>query len=587
MKQILLLILILPLAAFPQNTSAIKWWDPASNDFPVIEGQAWTKEVSAPYDRLPARAEGNVREAVWNLSRHSAGLMIRFFSNAENIHVRYTVNGNHAMPHMPATGVSGVDLYAIDAEGKEFWCRGRYLFKDTITYHFGTLNPNDRFHQQGREYRLYLPLYNSVSWLEIGVEEGNIFTPLPVRMDKPVVVYGTSIAHGACASRPGMAWTGILSRKLDRPLINLAFSGNGRLEPEVTALLTEIDARVFILDCLPNLVPQRFTSEDVYQRILASVRTLRSRHPEVPILLAEHAGYSDGGVSPERMDAYTSVNETLTRALADLKAEGIQGLYYISMEDFALGLDGTVDGTHPNDLGMQRYAEGYEKILRKILHEPRGEHSTTQAVTQYREPGNYDWQSRHREIIKLNHEEPPRVLFIGNSITHFWGGNPVGPHRTGADSWDKFLEPEGVRNLGYGWDRVENVLWRVYHGEIDGFEANKIVINIGTNNLHLNTDEEILAGWEMLLQAIQVRQPKAEIFMLGIYPRRNHEARVKTINEKMARLAGNMNIGFSDPGKIFLDEEGKINEKMFYDGLHPNAEGYQKLGPLIKELITR
>ena len=61
--------------------------------------------------------------------------------------------------------------------------------------------------------------------------------PLPVRRDKPVLVYGTSIAQGGVASRPGLAWTALLERKLDRPVINLAFSGNGRLEPEVLDLI--------------------------------------------------------------------------------------------------------------------------------------------------------------------------------------------------------------------------------------------------------------------------------------------------------------------------------------------------------------
>ena len=113
---------------FSQTTSDYKWWNPAQQDFPVVEGQAWPEEVASPYDRMPSRAEKTVREAVWNLSRHGAGLMIRFRSNSSEIKVRYGVSGNHAMPHMPATGVSGVDLYAISSDGDWLWCAGKYSY---------------------------------------------------------------------------------------------------------------------------------------------------------------------------------------------------------------------------------------------------------------------------------------------------------------------------------------------------------------------------------------------------------------------------------------------------------------------------
>src|SRR5690242_9619209 len=139
--------------AFSQKDIRYKWWDPAKNDFPVIEGQAWPQEVAERYDRLPAKAERTVRDAVWYLSRESAGLLIRFRSNAPEIRVRYTVANKLDMPHMPATGVSGVDLYAVGKDGQWEWSAGKYDFGDTVTYHFQSLN-----HDYVREYRLYLPL---------------------------------------------------------------------------------------------------------------------------------------------------------------------------------------------------------------------------------------------------------------------------------------------------------------------------------------------------------------------------------------------------------------------------------------------
>ena len=268
-----------------QASPNITWWNPAQSTFKVIEGQAWPGSVESRYDRLPASAQKNVRRAVWNLSKQSAGLLIRFWSNSTNIKVRYKVGLRLDMPHMPSTGVSGVDLYAKNSDGKWLWCRGNYSFGDTVKYDFKDINPKEEHHDLGREYRLYLPLYNSVEWLEIGVPEDALFEPLPLRPENPIVMYGTSIAQGACASRPGMAWTNILERKMDSPLVNLGFSGNGLLEKELISLLSSIDAKIYILDCLPNLV--RFPLEDVRQRILTSVRNLRKSRPSVPILLRE------------------------------------------------------------------------------------------------------------------------------------------------------------------------------------------------------------------------------------------------------------------------------------------------------------
>lgn len=163
------------------------WWDPSTSEFPVVEGQAWSKDLQNPYDRLPVRAQKTVREDVWKLSHNSAGLMLRFKSNSNEIVVRYTVTGSRAMHHMPATGVSGVDLYAVNADGKWLWCAGRYSMGDTIAYRFRGLEPNDTYHEKGREYRLYLPLYNSVQWMQIGVPASASFNPLPVRKEKPIV----------------------------------------------------------------------------------------------------------------------------------------------------------------------------------------------------------------------------------------------------------------------------------------------------------------------------------------------------------------------------------------------------------------
>jgi len=355
-------------AAFSQEATSYTWWNPAKDNVAVIEGQAWPKEIKNLYDRLPARAEKTVRAAVWELSNNAAGLLIRFKTNSPEIIIRYKVAGELAFPHMPATGVSGVDLYAVNNNGGWLWCAARYSFGDTIQYRFSGLDTTGTSHTKGREYRLYLPLYNTVHWLEIGVPSSVLFNPLPARQEKPVVVYGTSIAQGACASRPGMTWTSILERKLARPLINLGFSGNGRLEKELIDMMTEIDASIYILDCLPNLTAPDMEPEETKRRIIASVTLLQQRRSGVPILLVEHGGYTDGLINQGRREYYTDVNQLMKQAFTELQLKGIKNIFLLTKEEINLDIDCMVDGTHPTDAGMLRYAEAYERKIRKILH---------------------------------------------------------------------------------------------------------------------------------------------------------------------------------------------------------------------------
>lgn len=580
----LLILLCLGYSSFAQQKPTYTWWNPEDAKFPVIEGQAWSGEVESFYDRLPQRAEKEVRKQVWNLSKHAAGLVIRFRSNATEIKVRYGVGGNFAMDHMPATGVSGLDLYAKDGDGQLHWLRRHRSFGDTVRYDFKNILLKEKYHDLGREYQIYLPLYNSVQWMEIGVEEGSVFEPSPLRKEKPIVVYGTSIAQGACASRPGMAWTSILGRNMDRPLINLGFSGNGRLEPELIDLLAEVEAKIYVLDCLPNLGPNKDRSvEEVEKKILTSVKTLKEKRPDTPILLVEHSGYSEGSMNPERNSIPTKLNAALQKIFLQLKADGVTGLYRVTRSELNLGLDDYVDGTHPSDLGMQAHAVGCEKSLRKILNEPMGSISTTIPVTQRREPHLYDWEKRHQELLKMNKQNPPKTSFFANSIIHYWASDPKAPIARGTNSWKKHLDPLKVQNHGFGWDRIENVLWRVYHDELDGLNLDHVMIAIGTNNFGLNTDEEIVTGLDNLIDAIAVRQPMAKIHVSGIYPRRKQEERVVKLNLMIAQMADLKNIDFTDPGTVLLDENGKIDESLFTDGLHPNKEGYEKLAPLIAE----
>ena len=356
---LLLFTLLYSLTVESQAIAGYKWQDP-SESITRFDGQGWE---NMGYSRLPDTAENVVRDAVWSLSRQAAGISLRFETNADSIAITYQVVGNLAMPHMPATGVSGIDLY-VKNENDWLWCHGKYQYNNTIRYDFKV----DRLSKGMRRYELFFPLYNTIKNLRIGVNSESSLKFTQARTQKPIVVYGTSIAQGACASRPGMGWTNILARKLDYPVINLGFSGNGRLEPEVIDFVNEIDASVFILDCLPNLPPSRgYDQDEIHKRIRNSIESLRKKHAETPILLVHHAGYSDGLVDLERSRVYESLNRWTTEIFENLKNEGAENLFLLTIDEIALSNDATVDGTHPNDLGMQQYADAYENVVKALI----------------------------------------------------------------------------------------------------------------------------------------------------------------------------------------------------------------------------
>jgi hypothetical protein len=214
----------------------------------LLEGRGW-ENTESYYDRLPASAKDKVRAPVWDLSHDSAGMCLRFVTEATSVKIRWTLRKeNLAMPHMPATGVSGIDLY-VRAHNRPwmFVQNGRpSALSNEASF---PVTP-------GVECLLYLPLYNGVKSIEIGIHKDKAISkpiPSPEKQNRPIVFYGTSITQGGCASRPGMACTALVRRQLDMPVINLGFSGNGKMEAEMADLLAELDPAVYVLDCLWNM----------------------------------------------------------------------------------------------------------------------------------------------------------------------------------------------------------------------------------------------------------------------------------------------------------------------------------------------
>jgi hypothetical protein len=525
------LLLLVQTATIAQSLKGFTWWNPFQNKFKVIEGVI---------------GDGNIK---------GVGKYLKFNTNATDIVIRYVIKTDKPLPAKP-TGATGISLYAITHDGKWVDVPGDFSFSDTITCRFNHLEIDKAYAGKDVEYRLFLPISNTLSQLEIGVSADCIFTPQPLQPERPIIVYSNTIMPNTTISAPGMTWTAQLERKLDRPLISLEI-------PQYIKQTAYTEAAIYMLDW-DFSGNGKLNDKQVSVKLKALIQKLHQTDPRVPVLLLQRAHGKETG----------KTNELIQRAFAEFKASGIQNIYQLTAADIGAGIHTL------SDTGMQQYATACEKMIRAILHQQLGQTTTTIPIIQSRD-GLYIWRKRHAEELALIKEKPPANIILANSIIHYWGGKPQGPFSRGADSWNQFLEPLGVQNMGFGWDRIENVLWRIYHDELDGFTAKHVVLMIGTNNLSVNTDEEIIAGLKQLVEAVKQRQPRAQILLSGIFPRRNMEVRVKQLNKTMEQMAGQSGALFINPGKLLLNEQGKVDESLFGDGLHPNVAGYQKIAPVL------
>ena len=338
------------------DENGVQWID---GRFLPIDGRAFD-DTEHYYDRLPSNVTEKVNAGVRDMKHHTAGMQFRFVTDSKRLRVKWVPYGtNLAMDHMPSTGVSGLDFYRQATDGA--W---QYVATGRIT------NPAGGVAEvpwtPGTRCIINLPLYNGVKSFSLGIDPGASVAALPLRtsgVEKPVVFYGTSITHGGCASRPGLSFVNIVGRDLDVPVVNLGFSGSGWMEFEMSEHLAAIDASCYVLDCLWNMSARK--ADDTRPRSFEEnyepfIRNLRAKRPDVPIVMAEMCDVFCGGPNDK---------DIRLRALYEkLVAEGWKKLYYLPKTSMYSGdRDGTVDGCHPNDLGMRSLADAFGKSVKDAL----------------------------------------------------------------------------------------------------------------------------------------------------------------------------------------------------------------------------
>lgn len=312
------------------------------------------------YDRLPSRLKDKTRPPVWSLSKNCSGMAIRFRTNSPVIGAKWEVTGDVVMNHFAPSGIKGLDLYCLKNGKWQFVNSARPTAKATTAIIISHMTGEDQ------EYMLYLPLYDGLANLEIGVKaSATIDKPMvdSPQKAKPVVFYGTSITQGGCASRAGMSYTSQLERMLDRQTINLGFSGNGQLDLEVADALANIDASCFVIDCLPNVTVAQMNEK--YERFL---EIIRAKKPTTPILLVETVLFPHMYFDQTVFSLLHEKNVTLKRIFDARKQKGDKNIYYQKAENL-IGTDSeaTVDGIHMTDLGFLRMSKELYPVLKKLI----------------------------------------------------------------------------------------------------------------------------------------------------------------------------------------------------------------------------
>ncbi len=255
------------------------------------------------------------------------------------------------------------------------------------------------------------------------------------------------------------------------------------------------------------------------------------------------------------------------------------------------------DGIHPTYSGHQLMADEWIRVYNNFYVSPLDDperNSAIKPVVNF-ERDSYNWLHRHADILDLQAKRNPDVVMIGDSITHFWAGEPKSDRASGPKAWADTFGKRKVINMGYGWDRTQNVLWRLQNGEFDGLKPKTIILNIGTNNLvgdntaRTNTPEEVAVGIKQIVDTLRAKSPDSNIIVMAVFPRgfeRGNEldTRIQSLNKMLSmNLKGQPQVTMLDIRDKLREQDGSISPRIMSDGTHPTEEGYAIWGKAIRD----
>lgn len=335
-------------------------WIPAQDPRFTVNGLPWFDENGGAFFRLPERAKSVVRPPVWDLSTMPSGGRVRFKTDSGTFKLRVRHSRPEiAMVHMCAVGMSGIDLYVGPPRRMKYMGSTKAIeAQKTYTATFFQKQP-----RKMQEFTLYLPVYNDLAQLEIGLESDAVLaSPTRFRLPKPVLFYGTSITQGGCSSRGANGFVPLVGRKLGVDVVNLGFSGNGQSEPEVADLIAELDMACFVNDCVANM-----NGELMKTRYAAFNETIRVRWPKLPILLMTSIRFAGENFWPSPKN--DEKNAIVLQTYKAFRKRGDKNIHLLDSRKM-IGFEAdhpSVDGAHLTDLGFKQLADGVTPKVASLL----------------------------------------------------------------------------------------------------------------------------------------------------------------------------------------------------------------------------
>jgi hypothetical protein len=311
-----------------------------------------------PYQRIDTAKYPALPAPVKRLLTHSAGLAICFTSNSTSISAKWCINKPLTYSNMTTINSQGLNLY-VQKNGKWQFAGVAKPDKKKCTEFVIVEN----MEKGEKKFMLYLPTYNELNSLEIGVERGSTIKSMPDVYKKRIAVYGSSVTQGASASRSGLAYPAMLSRHLGYDFINIGMSGSAKMEPAVVAMVNDVEADAYLLDCIPNASVQQ-----IKDRTLNMVMAVQKAHPGKPIILLNSISREQGFVDLKMGATVVAQNKAADSIANILLKRHTKDFYFIDVKAF-FGDDheASTDYAHPNDLGSYRFVQKLEPIVAGIL----------------------------------------------------------------------------------------------------------------------------------------------------------------------------------------------------------------------------
>ncbi len=289
---------------------------------------------------------------------YTTGLAVGFRTNSRDIHARWTTTDKATGVNTTLINQSGMDLYIRRGDEWVFAGIGTPTFKNTHQ------SPVVEHMEEGvKECILYLPLFNKLTTLELGIDEGAFIEALPNPFHRKIVVIGSSITHGASASRPGLAYPAMLNRAFGFEFTNLGACGLCRLDDFYAQIACDSEADAFLFDAFSNP-----SAQQIEERLLKFVTRIREKHPETPLIFLQTEVRETTNFDLYKRSWEEKKRNAAVVGMEKVMKAGYKNVYFIN-PGMILGDDheGTTDGVHPNDAGFERIVKALQPKLKKIF----------------------------------------------------------------------------------------------------------------------------------------------------------------------------------------------------------------------------